>query len=118
MAEEAGWSRVLAGLQYPSDYYAGLELGRRVAEQVIAKAQADGSDAVWAGSVPTGPCKWIGANPANVTAANWKPLLLSSPSQYRPAPPPACDSPQIVAETAVVKNFPRRSSRKPGDICD
>ena len=26
MAEQAGWSRVLAGLQYPSDYYAGLEL--------------------------------------------------------------------------------------------
>src|SRR5205823_3105677 len=24
MAEQAGWSRVLAGLQYPSDYYAGL----------------------------------------------------------------------------------------------
>jgi membrane-associated phospholipid phosphatase len=39
MAEQAGWSRVLAGLQYPSDYYAGLELGRKVAEQVIAKAQ-------------------------------------------------------------------------------
>jgi len=107
MAEQAGWSRVLAGLQYPSDYYAGLELGRKVAEQVIAKAQADGSDAVWAGSVPTGPCKWIGTNPPNVTAANWKPLLLSSPSQYRPAPPPACDSPQVVAETALVKNFPR-----------
>ena len=55
MAEQAGWSRVLAGLQYPSDYYAGLELGRRVAEQVIAKAKADGSDAVWTGTVPTGP---------------------------------------------------------------
>ncbi len=42
MAEQAGWSRVQAGLQYPSDYDAGLALGRRVAEQVIAKARADG----------------------------------------------------------------------------
>ena len=107
MAEEAGWSRVLAGVQYPSDYYAGLELGRKVAEQVIAKAKADGSDAVWTGTVPTGPCKWIGTNPGNVTGANFKPLLLSSPSQFRPAAPPACDSPQVVAETALVHNFAR-----------
>jgi len=107
MAEQAGWSRVLAGLQYPSDYYAGLELGRKVAEQVIAKAKLDGSDAIWAGTVPTGPCKWIGTNPGNVTGANFKPLLMSSPSLFRPAPPPACDSPQVVAETALVHNFPR-----------
>jgi membrane-associated phospholipid phosphatase len=107
MAEQAGWSRVLAGLQYPSDYHAGLELGRAVAEKVIEKAKADGSDVVWTGTVPTGPCKWIGTNPGNVTAANWTPLLLSSPSQFRPAPPPACDSPEVLAEAAAVRDFPR-----------
>ena len=80
MAEQAGWSRVLAGLQYPSDYQAGLDLGRRVAEQVIAKAKLDGSDAVWTGTVPVGPCNWRGVNPGNVTAANWNPLLLTAPS--------------------------------------
>ncbi|MEY2394626.1 MAG: hypothetical protein QOF94_971, partial [Acidobacteriaceae bacterium] len=107
MAEQAGWSRVRAGLQYPSDYYAGLALGKKVAEQVIAKAKLDGSDAVWTGTVPTGPCKWIGTNPGNVTAANWKPLFLTSPSQFRPPPPPGCDSPQVVAEAAAVRDFPR-----------
>jgi membrane-associated phospholipid phosphatase len=107
LAEQAGWSRVQAGLQYPSDYYAGLALGKRVAEQVIAKAKLDGSDAVWTGIVPTGPCKWVGSNPGNVTAANWKPLLLTSPSEFRPATPPACDSPDVVAQTATVRNFPR-----------
>jgi membrane-associated phospholipid phosphatase len=107
MAEQAGWSRVLAGLQYPGDYYAGLALGQKVAEQVIAKAKADGSDAVWTGSVPIGPCKWIGTNPGNVTGANFVPLLLTSASEFRPAPPPACDSPQVQAETATVRNFPR-----------
>ena len=107
MAEQAGWSRVLAGVQYPSDHYAGLELGRKVAEQVIAKAKLDGSDAVWTGTVPTGACKWIGTNPGNVTGATFKPLLLTSPAMFRPAPPPACDSPQVVAETATVHNFPR-----------
>ncbi len=114
MAKQAGWSRVLAGLQYPSDYYAGLELGRKVAEQVIAKAKLDGSDAVWTGTVPTGPCKWIPNRdaagnvipPGNATAG-FRPLLLSSAGQFRPAPPPACDSPQVIAETALVHNFPR-----------
>jgi len=107
MAEQAGWSRVLAGLQYPSDHYAGLALGQKVAEQVIAKAKADGSDAIWTGSVPIGPCKWVGTNPGNVTGANFVPLLLTSPGEFRPAPPPACDSPQVLAETAAVRNFPR-----------
>ena len=107
MAEEAGWSRVLAGLQYPSDYEAGLALGRAVGEQVIAKAMADGSTAAWTGTVPTGPCKWIGTNPGNVTAANWVPLLLSSPSEFRSPEPPACDSPQVIAEKEAVRTFPR-----------
>jgi hypothetical protein len=107
MAEQAGWSRVLAGLQYPSDYYAGLALGQKVAQQVIAKAKADGSDAIWTGSVPMGPCKWVGTNPGNVTGANFVPLLLTSPSEFRSPAPPACDSPQVLAETAVVRNFPR-----------
>jgi membrane-associated phospholipid phosphatase len=107
MAEQAGWSRVLAGVQYPSDYYAGLELGRRVAAQVIAKASTDGSAATWTGSVPTGACKWVGTNPGNVTAANWRPILLTSPSEFRPPPPPDCSSADVQAQAAFVKNFPR-----------
>ncbi len=107
LAEEAGRSRLFAGLQFPSDYTAGMELGRKVAEQVIARARADGSDAVWAGTVPTGKCMWVGANPGNVTATGWKPLLLSSAAEFRPTPPPACDSPEIIAETGAVRNYPR-----------
>lgn len=107
LAEEAGKSRLYAGVEYPSDYFAGMELGRRVAERVIAKARADGSDAVWSGTVPTGPCMWTGVNPGNVTAANWKPLLMSSPGEFRPPPPPACDSPEAQADVAHVRNFPR-----------
>jgi len=67
LAEEAGRSRLYAGLQYPSDYQAGLELGQKVAAKVIALAMADGSDAVWTGTVPVGKCMWVGVNPGNVT---------------------------------------------------
>ena len=107
LAEEAGRSRLFAGVEYPSDYVAGLELGRRVAEQVIARARADGSDAVFNGVIPTGPCMWTGVNPGNVMAAQWKPFLLSSPSEFRSPPPPGCQSAEVQAQMADVRGFPR-----------
>jgi membrane-associated phospholipid phosphatase len=109
LAEQAGLSRVRAGLQYPSDNQAGLALGRRVAEAVIAKAAADNSGATWTGTVPTGACKWVGTNPGNVTASDpgWVPLLLTSRNQFRPPVPPPCDSAQVRAETETVRTFPR-----------
>jgi membrane-associated phospholipid phosphatase len=107
LAEEAGRSRLYAGVEYPSDYTAGLDLGRRVAEQVIARARADGSGAIFNGVTPTGRCMWTGANPGNVTATVWKPFLLSSPSEFRPPPPPSCESAQVQAELAEVRDFPR-----------
>ena len=107
LAEEAGKSRLYAGVEFPSDYFAGMELGKRVAEQVIARARADGADTAWAGTVPAGPCKWVGSNPGNITAMYWKPLLLTSASEFRPAPPPGCDSAEVQADLAQVRNFPR-----------
>ncbi|HKQ76468.1 MAG TPA: phosphatase PAP2 family protein [Blastocatellia bacterium] len=106
-AEEAGRSRLLAGVNYPSDVTAGLELGRAVAELVIERARTDGSDAVFSGTIPTGPCSWRGTNPLDPTAGNWRPWTLTSGSQFRPVPPPACDSSQMATELAEVKNFPR-----------
>src|SRR5262245_50681753 len=45
-AQECGESRLNAGVQFPSDVSAGMELGRKVAELVIARAKNDGYDAV------------------------------------------------------------------------
>jgi membrane-associated phospholipid phosphatase len=108
MAEEAAQSRVLAGVQFPSDSTAGLELGRDVAEQVIARAMADGSDAVWTGTVPTGPCKWAGDKPINVTMPNWKPIVLAAPDEFRPPAPPDCQSAAVKAEVDAVRQFERK----------
>ena len=107
MANEAGRSRVLAGLQFPSDDEAGAELGRRVAAAVIAKADVDGSELPPSGPRLTGPCNWIGSNPGNFGAQNWHPILLTSPDQFRPPMPPACTSTQVQQELADVRNFPR-----------
>jgi membrane-associated phospholipid phosphatase len=107
LAEEAARSRLFAGVEYPSDYFAGLELGRQIGARVVQLARADGSDAPWTGTVPTGPCMWAGTNPGNVTAANWRPILLSSPAEFRPAPPPDCTSEALRADLAAVRNYQR-----------
>jgi hypothetical protein len=106
-AEDAARSRVTAGVNYPSDVAAGLALGRQVAALVIARAKSDGTDAKWTGSVPVGPGKWTGTNPILPLAGTWKPWVLSSPREFRPAPPIAYDSPAKAAELAELKNFPR-----------
>lgn len=107
MAEEAGLSRVFAGVQFPSDHAAGQELGRQVARTVIERMALDGYTVSWQGTVPTGRCRWIGQNPGNAAAVGWRTFLLSSPAEFRPAAPPDCESPQMEAETATVRNYPR-----------
>jgi membrane-associated phospholipid phosphatase len=44
LAQQAGESRIWAGIHYRSDVTAGAALGRAVAQKVIARAQADGSN--------------------------------------------------------------------------
>ena len=107
LAREAAQSRLDAGVQYPSDTDAGLELGRQVGLKVIAWAQADGSSMVWSGTVPSGPGKWNGINPVEPLAGNWKTWTLTSGNQLRPGPPPAYDSAQEKAELDEVKNYAR-----------
>jgi hypothetical protein len=42
-AQEAGTSRIWAGIHFRSDIEAGLEIGRAVAQKVIERAKHDGS---------------------------------------------------------------------------
>ena len=107
LAEEAGRSRLFAGVQFPSDNTAGLELGRMVAARVIDRARVDGSAEVWTGTVPTGSCMWTGTNPGNVTMPNWKPFLLSRPDEFRPPPPLDCQSAEVKAEVDAVRQYTR-----------
>lgn len=103
LAEEAARSRLFAGLQYPSDVIAGLELGRAVGRKVVEYAATDGFTTPWTGTVPTGPGGWVGQTPAFANAPGWKPFVLSSASELRPPPPPTHDSPQTLAELAEIK---------------
>lgn len=106
-AEEAARSRLFAGVEYPSDYTAGLDLGRRVGEAVVLVARSDGSSAVWSGTVPTGPCSWRGTNPVLPLVGTWKTWVLPSGDAVRPGPPVPCDSAAKQAELAEIRSFPR-----------
>lgn len=112
LAEEAGRSRLLAGVQYPSDVQAGLELGRAVGRKVIEYARADRTDAVWAGTVPTGPGVWTGVNPGFITAPEWKPWFLSRANEFRPPQPPGHNSAERAAELAELKSMQRTFDRQ------
>jgi len=107
MAEEAARSRLFAGVAYPSDYFAGLQLGDQVGQLVVQRAKSDGSDALWTGTVPTGPGLWMGTNPSCPLCGSWKPFVLTSGSQFRPGPPLAYNSPEKQAELASLHAQPR-----------
>ena len=101
LAEQAADSRVAAGTNSRSDVEAGLALGRAVADEVIARADADGSDAKWDGKRPAGigngPAFWEPppgsvSPPIEPLAGTWKTWVLASGDQLRPPPPPAYGS--------------------------
>lgn len=107
MAEEAIGARTSSMSETAERIAAGREHGRKVAAVAIARGKADGSDAKWAGTVPQGPGHWKGTNPISPLAGTWRPWVLISPSELRPAAPPAHDSEQVKTALAELKNFTR-----------
>ena len=97
-AKEASASRIWAGVDWPSAVEQGLILGRTVADRVVARAAADGSDAAWDGKRVAGACSWRPTPPGFVyppLEPGWgkvTPWLLMSASARRPGPPSQCGS--------------------------
>ncbi len=107
MAEESIQSRLLARAAYPGEMAAGREIGKKIASIAIAHGKTDGSDMKWAGTVPEGPGKWRGTHPIMPQAAKWKTWVLTSPAEFRPAPPPDVDSEQTKSALSELKAFQR-----------
>ena len=82
--------------------------GVAIGGQLVARADADGSGAVWTGSVPTGEGFWVATPPAFIKspleplAGTWRTWNLHEGSQFRPGPPPAFDGPRFNAEVGEV----------------
>jgi membrane-associated phospholipid phosphatase len=73
MADQAGWSRIIAGVAFPSDVIAGMDLGHQVAQAVIEYANADGSDQAFAGSFAASPGIWSSPTRVAPLAGTWHP---------------------------------------------
>jgi membrane-associated phospholipid phosphatase len=106
MADQAGQSRVLAGVAFPSDVIGGDDLGNQVGQAVIAYAKADGSSQVFTGSFPATPGVWSSPNPVAPLAGSWRTWTLTSGNQFRPTAPPALGSPAATAQYAADKALP------------
>ena len=110
LAQEAALSRLWAGAAFRSDMEAGLALGAAVGEKAVARAASDGSDAVFdPADIPTGPGFWQPTPPAfaevpiEPLGGTWKPWVMASGDQFRPAPPPEYQSPRWQAEMEMVQ---------------
>jgi membrane-associated phospholipid phosphatase len=115
---EAALSRLTAGANFQSDILPGLEIGLAVGALAVARANSDGSSAVWDVNVQPGrrfgPQYWVPTPPANAfppllpRAGTWKPWLLTSGDQFRPPIPPglqgAFPSALFLQETQEVKD--------------
>jgi hypothetical protein len=85
---------------------AGEAIGRAIGAQLVARAQGDGFNAPFTGTVPTGPGIWFSATPpVGATVGQAKTYFLTSGAQFRPAPPPAFGSPEFLAALAEVRQI-------------
>jgi membrane-associated phospholipid phosphatase len=105
--DEAASIAVLAG-QLGDVNSPSFARGVAIGDQLVARADADGSGAVWTGSVPVGPGFWVPTPPAFIKtpleplAGTWQTWNLRDGSQFRPGPPPAFGSPRFNAEVGEV----------------
>lgn len=111
VATEAAESRLAAGAAFRSDIVAGLDLGRAIGERAATRSREDGFSAQWDPSTkPSGPGIWEPtppgfADPAFPLAGTWKPWVMTSGDQFRPAPPPEHGSVEWESELKMVQEI-------------
>jgi membrane-associated phospholipid phosphatase len=110
MADQAGWSRILAGVAFPSDVIAGMDLGNQVGQAAIAYASADGSNQVFTGLFAAAPGVWSSPTPVTPLAGAWHPWVLTAGNQFRPVAPPPFASNDANTQYAAVKNLQRTNT--------
>ena len=91
-------------------FAAGEAVGRTVGMQIAELARTDGFDAVWTGTVPTGPGFWSSdfdppRPPLLPLLGQMRPFFLKSGDQFRPGPPPSFGSEAYLAALAEVRQI-------------
>jgi hypothetical protein len=89
-------------------FQAGVDLGRKVGDQVVAQARADRIAAAWTGTVPVGEGKWASlvtppAPPLAPALGNARTFYMKAGDEFRAPPPPAWGSAAFQAQIAEVR---------------
>jgi ethanolamine utilization microcompartment shell protein EutL len=91
----------------------GIELGQKVAARILEARENDGASAPDAYRPKTKPGVYI---PTPITVGsqfpNVTPFALTSPSQFRPKPPPSLKSEQWARDYNEIKDFGEKNSTK------
>ena len=85
----------------------GFALGRRAGEELVARAESDGADAPFTGTIPVGPEYWVPTPPGFLppllpTWGEVRPWNIADPVALRPPPPPRPGDPEFEAELREV----------------
>lgn len=91
-------------------FAAGEAIGADIGAAVAELARGDGFDAVWTGTVPTGPGYWSSdfdppRPPLQPLLGEMRPFFLASGDQFRPAAPPAFGSAAYLSALAEVRSL-------------
>jgi PAP2 superfamily protein len=109
-AQLAAEMATLGANEQRSDFAAGVEIGKRAADDVIAAAKTDRSDLAWSGSSPSTPGVWMSlarppAPPLYTANIGMRPFFLASSSEFRAPPPPPLQSDAFRKEVAEVRKI-------------
>ncbi|MGW0607243.1 vanadium-dependent haloperoxidase [Streptomyces sp. NPDC002640] len=93
----------------------GVAFGRRAADHFAGLRERDGRGAPVSFDAPPAPGVWRPAPPSfapfsNAWLGRMRPLLLHSPAQFRPGPPPPLTSERYARDFAEVKVYGARES--------
>jgi hypothetical protein len=91
-------------------FQSGVDLGRKVGDQVIAQARTDRMAAAWTGTVPVGEGKWASlasppAPPLAPAVGNARTFYMKAGDEFRAPPPPAWGSPAFQAQVTEVRTI-------------
>ena len=91
-------------------FQAGVDLGRKVGDQVMAQARIDRVSVAWTGTVPVGEGKWASlanppAAPLGPALGNARTFYMKAGDEFRAPPPPAWGSAAFQAQIVEVRRI-------------
>jgi hypothetical protein len=110
---DADLSKLLASISDSDAKAKGIELGRQAAQEMAAARANDGSSAPESYRYVTQPGVYVPtAIVVSSTVSGWTPWVMSSGSQFRPAPPPALQSETWTRDLNEVRDMGALKSSK------